>query len=57
MGLVNTEIERYPICTIKCTAVIYFMLWAYISAGGLGHLVYIYGIMDYIKYQQIKKNL
>ncbi len=31
-------------------------LWAYFSAGGPGHPFQIHGIMDSIKYQQIKKN-
>ena len=30
------------------------MLWAYFSAGGPGLLVQIHGIVDSIKYQQIK---
>ncbi len=30
--------KKYPMCTIKYTAV-FFMLWAYISAGGPEHLV------------------
>ncbi len=30
--------KKYPMCTIKYTAV-FFMLWAYISAGGPGHIV------------------
>ncbi len=30
--------KKYPMCTIKSTAV-FLMLWAYISAGGPGHLV------------------
>ncbi len=30
--------EKYPMCTMKYTAV-FLMLWAYISAGGAGHLV------------------
>ncbi len=38
---------------MKYTAV-FLMLWAYISAGGPGHLVQMHGIMDSIKYQQIK---
>ncbi len=54
MGLVNTGIKKYPMCTMKYTAV-FLMLWAFISAGGPGHLVWIHGIMDSIKYQQIKK--
>ncbi len=29
---------KYPMCTMKYTAV-FFILWAYISAGGPGHLV------------------
>ncbi len=28
--------KKYPMCTMKYTAV-FFMLWAYISAGGPGH--------------------
>ncbi len=45
--------KKYPMCTMKYTAV-FLMLWAYISAGGPGHLVQMHGIMDSIKYQQIK---
>ncbi len=30
--------KKYPMCTMKYTAVC-LMLWAYISAGGPGHLV------------------
>ncbi len=45
--------KKYPMCTMKYTAV-FLMLWAYISAGGPGHLVYIHGIMNSIKYQQIQ---
>jgi hypothetical protein len=45
--------KKYPMCTMKYTAV-FVMLWAYISAGGPGHLVQTHGIMDSIKYQQIK---
>ncbi len=30
--------KKYPMCILKYTAV-FFMLWAYISAGGPGHLV------------------
>ncbi len=30
--------KKYPMCTMKCTAV-FLMLWAYISAGGSGRLV------------------
>ncbi len=30
--------KKYPMCTIKYTAV-FLMTWAYISAGGPGHLV------------------
>ncbi len=47
--------KKYPMCTMKYTAV-FFMLWAYISAGGPGPLVLTHGIMDSIKYQQIKKS-
>ncbi len=38
---------------MKYTAV-FFMLWAYISAEGPGHLVETHGIMDSMKYQLIK---
>ncbi len=37
----------------KSTSV-FVMLWTYFSAGGPGHLVQMHGIMDSIKYQQIK---
>ncbi len=30
--------KKYPMCKMKYTAV-FVMFWAYISAGGLGHLV------------------
>ncbi len=30
--------KKHPMCTMKYTAV-FFMLWVYVSAGGLGHLV------------------
>ncbi len=30
--------KKYPMCTMKYSAV-FLMLWAYISAGGPGHLV------------------
>ncbi len=30
--------KKYPMCTMKYTA-LFFMLWAYISAEGPGHLV------------------
>ncbi len=30
--------KKYPMCTMKYTAA-FLMLWAYISAGGPGHLV------------------
>ncbi len=53
MGLVNTGIKSTPCVKLKYTAVL-LMLWAYISAGGPGHLVWTHGIMDSIKYQQIK---
>ncbi len=38
MDLVNTFFFKYPICTMKYTAV-FFKLRAYISAGGPGYLV------------------
>ncbi len=37
MDLVHTGIKKYPMCTMKYTAV-FLILWAYISAGGPGHL-------------------
>ncbi len=52
-GFGENRDEKYPMCTMKYTAVC-LMLWAYISAGGPGHLVQMHGIMDSIKYQQIK---
>ncbi len=45
--------KKYLMCTMKYTAV-FLMLLAYISAGGPGYLVQMHGIMDSIKYQQIK---
>jgi len=49
--------EEYPMPTVKYTAGS-CMLWAYLFAGGPGHLVPIHGIMDSIKYKEIKnKNL
>ncbi len=50
---VTQKIKKYPMCTMKYTAV-FLMLWAYISAGGHEYLVQTHGIMDSIKYQQIK---
>ena len=47
--------KKYPMPTVKYTAGS-LMLWAYFSAGGPGHLVQIHGIMDSIKYPQIRKN-
>ncbi len=37
-GFGATGIKKYPMCKMKYTAV-FFMLWAYISAGGPEHLV------------------
>ncbi len=37
-GLGEHRDKKYPMCTMKCTAV-FLMLWAYIFAGGPGHLV------------------
>ncbi len=54
MALVQTGIKKYPMPTVKYTAGS-LMLWACFSARGPGHLVQIHGIMDSIKYQQIKK--
>ncbi len=48
--------KKYPMCSMKYTAV-FFMLLAYISAGGPGYLVQMHDIMDSIKYQQIKKSI
>ncbi len=45
--------KKYPMSTVKYTAAS-LMLWACFSAGGPGHLVQMHGIMDSIKYQQIK---
>ncbi len=53
MSLVQTGIKKYPMSTVKYTAG-YLMLWACFSAGGPEHLVQKHGIMDSIKYQQIK---
>ncbi len=53
MSLVKTGIKKYPMSTVKYTAGS-LMLWACFSAGGPGHLVQMHGIMDSIKYQQIK---
>jgi len=47
--------EEYPMPTVKYAAGPY-MLWAYLFAGGPGHLVHIHGIMDSIKYKEIKKS-
>ncbi len=55
MSLVQTGIKKYPMSTVKYTAVS-LMLWACFSAGGPEHLVQMHGIMDSIKYQQIKKS-
>ncbi len=46
-------IKKYPMSTIKYTAGS-LMLWACFSARGPEHLVQMHGIMDSIKYQQIK---
>ncbi len=53
MSLVQTGIKKYPMSTVKYTAGS-LMLWACFSAGGPEHLVQMQGIMDSIKYQQIK---
>ncbi len=53
MSLVQTGIKKYPMSTVKYTAGS-IMLWTCFSAGGPGHLVQMHGIMDSIKYQQIK---
>ncbi len=45
--------NRDKMSTVKFTAGS-LMLWACFSAGGPGHLVQMHGIMDSIKYQQIK---
>ncbi len=45
--------KKYPMSTVKYTAGS-IMLWACFSAGGPAHLVQMHGIMDSIKYQQIK---
>ncbi len=53
MSLVQTGIKKYPMTTVKYTAGS-LMLWACFSASGPEHLVQMHGIMDSIKYQQIK---
>ncbi len=53
MSLVQTEIKKYPMSTVKYTAGS-LILWACFSARGPEHLVEMHGIMDSIKYQQIK---
>ncbi len=53
MSLVQTGLKKYPMSTFKYTAGS-IMLWACFSAGGPEHLVEMHGIMDSIKYQQIK---
>ncbi|MDM1740218.1 hypothetical protein HX113_13950 [Acinetobacter towneri] len=53
MCLVQTGIKKYPMSTVKYTAGS-LMLWACFSARGPEHLVQMHGIMDSIKYQQIK---
>ncbi len=53
MSLVQTGIKKYPMSTVKYTAGS-LMLWACFSARGPEHLVQMHGIMDSIKYQQIK---
>ncbi len=45
--------KKYPMSTVEYTAGS-LMLWACFSAGGPEHLVQMHGIMDSIKYQQIK---
>ncbi len=56
MSLVQTGIKKYPMSTVKYTAGS-LMLWACFSAVGPGHLVQMHGIMDSIKYQQIKNHI
>ncbi len=45
--------KKYPMPMIKYTAGS-LMLWACFSAGGPEHIVHRHGIVDYVKYQQIK---
>ncbi len=47
--------KKYPMPTVKYTAGS-LMLWACFSAGGPGYFVQMNGIMDSIKYQQIKNS-
>ncbi len=47
--------DEYTMFTVKYTAGS-LMLCTCFSARGPGHLVQMHGIMDYIKYQQIKKS-
>ncbi len=42
-GFGEHRYKKYPMCTIKYTAV-FLMLWAYISAGGPGHLFFVINI-------------
>ncbi len=53
MSLVQTGIKKYPMSTVKYTAGS-LMLWACFSARGPEHLVQMHGIMDSMRYQQIK---
>ncbi len=49
----STNRDKKNLSTVKYTAGS-LMLWACFSARGPGHLVQMHGIMDSIKYQQIK---
>ncbi len=57
MGLVNTGIKSTPCVQCMQYFAVLFMLWAYISAGGPGHLIYTHGIIDSIKYQHLQKSI
>ncbi len=49
----NRDKKKYPMSMVKYTAGS-LMLWACFSARGPENLVQMHGIMDFIKYQQIK---
>ncbi len=53
MSLVQTGIKKNPMSTVKYTAGS-LLLWACFSARRPEHFVQMHGIMDSIKYQQIK---
>ncbi len=48
-GFGEHRYKKYPMCTIKYTAV-FLMLWAYISAGGPGHLFFVINIFFFFSH-------